>query len=86
MAHNERIIEQASSAATYVGTTAAVTLWGLSISDVAVIVSTTVAVLGFALHLWLSIRRERREKVRHTMTVTALALEIERGCLTSAPK
>lgn len=39
-----------------------VSLWGLSVSEIAVTASAVFAGLSFLVHLWLSVRRDRREQ------------------------
>lgn len=61
------VTEKLSEVATYGGATSAGILWGLQISDIGVIVSVVVAVLGFAVSLWFHITRERREQEQHKL-------------------
>ncbi len=68
----EHIGNSVAEGTTYVGATSAAFFWGLSIGDVGVIVSMAVAVLGFIVHIWLSIRRERRAIERHRATMEKL--------------
>jgi hypothetical protein len=56
------ITDRAAEASTYIATIATVTFWGLSISEIAVTFSAIVAGMSFAVHLWASIRRDRREE------------------------
>lgn len=56
------ITDRAAEASTYVATIATVTLWGLSLSEIAVTFSALVAGMSFAVHLWASVRRDRREE------------------------
>jgi hypothetical protein len=69
---SELSTETLARAATWCGTTSAVTLWGLQVSDLAVIVSAGVAVLGFFVHVIMTMRRERREIVTHLATIASL--------------
>lgn len=66
------IANKAADAAMYGGAASSLVLWGLRLGDVAAMVSAVVAVLGFALHVWATWRRDRREAERHR-------LEMERG-------
>jgi hypothetical protein len=63
------IVEKLGEVTTYSGATAAAVFWGLQISDVGVIVSTLIAVLGFGVHVWAHIRRERRDQERHRLVM-----------------
>lgn len=47
---------------TYGGVIASVTLYDLRISELGVIVSALVAVLGFSVHVWITVKRNRREQ------------------------
>lgn len=49
----------------YGGAAATGIFWGLSVSDLAVILSMIVAVLGFIVHAWATIRKDRRELEHH---------------------
>jgi len=49
----------------YGGAAATGLFWGLSVSDIAVILSALVAVAGFIVHAWATIRKDRREKEQH---------------------
>jgi hypothetical protein len=40
-------------------------LWGLSVPDWAVIISMLVAVMGFIVHAWATVRKDRREAAAH---------------------
>ena len=65
-------LDQVAQAATYGGATAAAVFWGLSVSDIGVIVSATVAVVGLTFHIYLSVKREHREVARHRLAMEAL--------------
>lgn len=58
-------VDTAGQAAMYGGAAATGVFWGLSVPDVAVIMSMVVAVLGFIVHAWATIRKDRREMERH---------------------
>lgn len=75
---NSAALEAIAPVATYSGATVSAVFWGLSISDLGIIISTTVAVLGFLAHIWLSIRRERRAIERHAATLETLNPRIPR--------
>lgn len=47
------------------GAAAAVSSWGLSLNAVFAMVGCGVAVAGFLLNLWATLRRDRREAVEH---------------------
>lgn len=42
-----------------------VVMWGLSVPEVAVIVSTAVAVLTFCIHVWYTLRKDARAQAAH---------------------
>jgi len=65
-------VDTAGQAAMYGGAAATGVLWGLSVSDVAVIGSMIVAVLGFIVHAWATIRKDRREAERHAAAMAEL--------------
>lgn len=46
----------------YGGAAASGLFWGLSASDIAVILSAFVAFLGFCVHTWATIRKDQREQ------------------------
>lgn len=54
---------------TYGGAVSAVASWGLSWPEIAAIVGATVAVLGFALQVWATFRRDRRETEIHWLRI-----------------
>lgn len=58
-------LDTAGQGAMYGGAAATGIFWGLSVSDVAVIMSMVVAVLGFLVHAWATVRKDRREMERH---------------------
>jgi len=64
-------VDTAGQAAMYGGAAATGVFWGLSVSDLAVIVSMIVAVLGFIIHAWATIRKDRRELERHNAIMAA---------------
>jgi hypothetical protein len=55
------IIERGAEASTYVGAATTTALWGLSVSEWAVTISAVFAGLSFAVHVYFSWRRDRRE-------------------------
>lgn len=70
MAPHHPLVKLAENApgATYGGATASIALWGLHISEICVIVSTLVSVLGLALQIWLATYRIRRLERGHSHT------------------
>ncbi len=58
-------IDTGGQAAMYGGAMATGVFWGLSVSDIAVILSAFVAFLGFLVHAWATIRKDRREQEQH---------------------
>jgi hypothetical protein len=69
----ETVADHAAQVTTYAGASSAAVFWGLQISDIGVIVSALVAVLGFCLHVWLSLRRERREQQQHRLVMEKMS-------------
>lgn len=61
----DRAIDHAALLTTYGGAVTSLTLWGLRLSDLSVMVSAFVAILGFAVHLWITVKRDRREQEIH---------------------
>lgn len=57
-----QVTERLGEGGAYIGAVGAVTLWGLSVSEVAVTISALFAGLSFLVHLWASWRRDRREE------------------------
>lgn len=55
----------------YGGAAATGIFWGLSVSDIAVIISAFVAFLGFLVHAWATIRKDQREQERHRALMSA---------------
>lgn len=53
---------QATGQLTVASAATSITLFGLSVSEVAVIVSAVVAVASFALHVWYTLEKNRREE------------------------
>lgn len=64
-------VDTAGQGAMYGGAAVTGVLWGLSVSDVAVIGSMIVAVLGFCVHAWATIRKDRRELEQHKAMMAA---------------
>lgn len=63
---------------TYGGVIASVTLYDLRISELGVIVSALVAVSGFMLHLWITLKRNQREKELHRLQMEILRNDSQR--------
>lgn len=59
------------------GAISAVTFWGLSISELGVIVSTIVAVLSLVLRSWVTFRQERRAHKEHIAKLEKIYAEPE---------
>ena len=57
--------ENISELSTYISAAAAVAFWGLSLVDIAVIASSIFAGLSFGVHVWITVRRDKREAERH---------------------
>lgn len=69
----EQVVEKGAEATTYVATVAAFSLWGLTAEEWAVTISAVVAAASFCVHLWATIRRDRREeRVAKLFTETPL--------------
>lgn len=58
-------LDTAGQSAMYGGAASAGIMWGMSLSEIAVLISAIVAVLGFILHTWATFRRDRREMEHH---------------------
>lgn len=58
-------LDTAGQGAMYGGAAATGLFWGLSVSDIAVILSAFVAFLGFLVHAWATIRKDQREQAQH---------------------
>lgn len=76
MAPHHPLVKLAENApgVTYGGATASIALWGLHISEICVIVSTLVSVLGLALQIWLATYRIRRLERGHSHTEAVKAI------------
>lgn len=61
----------------YAGSLSAVTIWGLSISDLAAIVAAVIALVGFILNRRAAMRREKRELELHKLKVQQLQKELK---------
>lgn len=61
----DREIDMGAQSAMYGGAGAAITVWGLQLSDWAAIVSAAVAVLGLAVHIWATWRKDKRAAEIH---------------------
>jgi small neutral amino acid transporter SnatA (MarC family) len=70
--HVHRVVEPLALPVTYGAATTAAVLWGLHISDAGVIVSVFIAAAGFAVNVWATLRRERREQERHRLVMETL--------------
>jgi len=66
---NQTLVDKSGEAAMYGGAAATGIMWGLSVSDLAVILSMIVAVLGFIVHAWATIRKDKRELEMHQATM-----------------
>lgn len=58
-------LERGGEMGAYAGAVSAVSLWGLTASEWAVIASAVLAGMSFIVHLWFSWRRDRREMESH---------------------
>ena len=65
-------VDTAGQAAMYGGAATTGVLWGLSVSEVAVVISMIVAVLGFIVHTWAVVRKDRREAQEHAAQMAEL--------------
>lgn len=70
-------VAQYSNGALYGGTASAFTLWGLNLSELGVIVSALVAVVGLGLQLYVMLRRERREREYHKVRMETLTSDTQ---------
>lgn len=62
---SEHGVEVAGRTMTYGGGMSAVAAWSLSWPEVAAITGAVIAVLGFAVQVWATVRRDRREAELH---------------------
>lgn len=67
-----KFADPAAQVAMYGGAATAGAFWHLQLGDVGVIVSMLVAVLGFAVHAWALVRKDRRAQELHQLNVEAL--------------
>lgn len=65
-------IADAAPTATYGGAAASVAFWGLHISEICVILSTLVSVLGFGLQLFLAMHRLKKLEKRQDAQATVV--------------
>jgi len=70
-------VDTVGQGAMYGGAATTGVLWGLAVSDVAVILSMVVAVLGFLVHAWATIRKDRRELEHHKAKMAAVVDEAQ---------
>lgn len=68
----EHAKEYTANVAMFGGSSSAVLLWGLQMSDLGVIVSMLVAVAGFVVHLHYARRRDQRAQEQHLATMELL--------------
>lgn len=61
----ESTTELVGQTMTYGGGAGAVAAWTLSLGDVAAVVGACVAVIGLALQVWVTLRRDKREAELH---------------------
>ena len=61
----EQMIDKGAQVTTFAGSAVSITVWGLDISDLGVIVSATVAVCGLVVHVWYTLRKDRRAQQAH---------------------
>lgn len=54
-----------TGSATIASASASITMFGLDISELGVIVSAVIAVATFALHVWYTVRKDRRAREIH---------------------
>jgi membrane protein implicated in regulation of membrane protease activity len=64
--------ERTGATTTLGGAASTVALWGLSVPDWAVIVSAAVAVAGFFLHFFATMRKEKRAQELHAAQLEGL--------------
>lgn len=62
MSPQQQTVEQASTVATYGGAATSIVFWGLSLSELGVIVSAVVALVGLVVSVVMAVRRDRRER------------------------
>lgn len=65
----DREIDMGAQSAMYGGAGAALTVWGLQLSEWAAIVSAAVAVLGLIVHFWYTLQKNRRAEEIHRATL-----------------
>lgn len=71
--NSQTAVERAAEMGTYAGAAVSVSLWGLSVSEIAVTASAVFAGLSFLVHLWLSVRRDRREQIKAKLETARLS-------------
>lgn len=66
------VVSQTPNAATYGGAASAFVFWGLRLADWGVIVSALVAVTGLAVQVFMTLRRDKRERELHRARMETL--------------
>ena len=83
--HHIQRVADAGPALTYTGTTATVLFWGLHVSDIAVLLSTTASILGVTLQFYLALHRIRR--LEHGQeTAKKVIVAVAKGARVAAQK
>lgn len=78
----DHTVSQAAVTTMYSGAAGAVVIWGLRLSDLGVIISTVIALAGFAVQIYVFIARERRERELHRNRMETMRNDTDPG---SAP-
>lgn len=68
----DKQVDLGAQSAMYGGAGSAITVWGLQLSEIAAILSALVAVLGFAVHVWYTLQRNRRAEETHRAEMEGL--------------
>lgn len=68
----DKEIDTAAQTAMYGGAGGGIVVWGLQLSDLAAIVSALVAVVGLLVHIWASVKRDRRAEEAHRAEMSRL--------------
>lgn len=72
-----QVVSQGSNVSLYGGAATAFTLWGLHLSELGVIVSSSVAVIGLAVQVWVRWRQDKRDREFHLVRMETLRNDAE---------
>ena len=67
-----REVDTPAQVAMYGGSASAITVWGLQLSELAAIISALVAVIGLIVHIWATMRKDRRAEEAHRLEMEGL--------------